>query len=58
MMGSELHLHMSAGGQDVVCVVPTTELEGKNVSNGSTVKFTFSAKLIHLFDKETEENLL
>ncbi len=58
MMGSELHLHMNAGGQDVVAVVPTTELEGKNVSNGSAVKFDFSAKLIHLFNKETEENLL
>ena len=58
MMGSELHLHMNAGGQDVVAVVPTTELEGKDVSNGSSVKFTFSAKLLHLFDKETELNLL
>ena len=58
MMGSEQHLHMNAGGQDVVAVVPTTELEGKDVSNGSSVKFTFSAKLLHLFDKETELNLL
>ena len=58
MMGSELHLHMNAGGQDVVAIIPTTELEGKDVSNGSSVKFTFSAKLLHLFDKETELNLL
>ena len=58
MMGSELHLHMSAGGQDIVAVVPTTELEGKTVTNGSKVKFTFPAKLLHLFDKDTEENLL
>ena len=34
MMGSELHLHMNAGGQDVVAVVPTTELEGKALVNG------------------------
>ncbi len=58
MMGSELHLHMNASGQDVVAVVPTTELEGKSVANGSAVKFTFQPKLMHLFDKETEENLL
>ena len=58
MMGSELHLHMNAGGQDVVAVVPTTELEGKSVANGTTVKFSFPAKLLHLFDKATEENLL
>ncbi|MBO4914006.1 MAG: ABC transporter ATP-binding protein, partial [Oscillospiraceae bacterium] len=58
MMGSEMHLHMNAGGQDVVAVVPTTELDGKNVSGGSDIKFTFLPKLIHLFDKTTEENLL
>ena len=58
MMGSELHLHMTADGQDVVAVVPTTELEGKTVTNGSKVKFSFPAKLLHIFDKETEENLI
>ena len=58
MMGSELHLHMNAGGQDVVAVVPTTELEGKSITNGSSVKFTFQPRLVHLFDKGSEENLL
>ena len=58
MMGSELHLHMTAGGQDVVAVVPTTELEGKTFSGGSQVKFTFPVRLLHIFDPETEENLL
>ena len=58
MMGSELHLHMSAGGQDVVAVVPTTEIAGGTIANKSAVKFSFQPKLMHLFDKETEENLL
>ena len=58
MMGSELHLHMNAGGQDIVAIIPTTELEGKDVRNGSVMKFHFPAKLIHLFSKETEENLI
>ncbi len=58
MMGSELHLHMTAGGQDVVAVVPTTALEGEIITSGSDVRFAFSAKLLHLFDKDTEENLL
>ena len=58
MMGSELHLHMNAGGQDVVAVVPTTALEGRNTAIGSAVRFLFPAQLLHLFDKETEENLL
>ncbi len=58
MMGSELHLHMSAGGHDVVAVVPTTVLDGSAVTSGSDVRFTFSSKLLHLFDTDTEENLL
>ncbi len=58
MMGSELHLHMSAGGQDVVAVVPTTELEGSSVTRGSQIRFTFPARLVHLFDPQTEENLI
>jgi len=58
MMGPELHLHMNAGGQDVVAVVPTTELEGRSITRGSSVTFRFPAKLIHLFNKETEENLI
>ncbi len=58
MMGSELHLHMNAGGQDIVAIIPTTELEGTDVRNDATMKFHFPAKLIHLFSKETEENLI
>ncbi len=58
MMGSELHLHMTAGGQDVVAVVPTTALEDTTITGGSTVKFTFQPRLLHLFDAQSEENLL
>ena len=58
MMGSELHLHMSAQGQDVVAVVPTADLESAGLSNHSTVHFTFPARLLHIFDPKTEENLL
>ncbi len=58
MMGSEMHLHMTALGQDIVAVVPTTELESKDVSRGSKVFFTFQPKLVHLFDKDSEENLI
>ena len=58
MMGSELHLHMRAGGQEVVAVVPTIALEEQTVTNGSEVTFTFQSKLLHLFDPETEENLI
>ena len=58
MMGSELHLHMTAGGQDVVAVVPTTALEERSIANGSAVTFSFQPKLMHLFDPATENNLI
>ena len=61
MMGSEIHLHVSAGGRDIVLRVPTTELAAENKSGfayGTEVHFTFRPELIHMFDKETEKNLL
>ena len=61
MMGSEIHLHVNAGGRDVVLRVPTTELSNEHKSGfayGDQVHFTFRSDLIHLFDPETEENLL
>ena len=61
MMGSEIHLHVNAGGRDVVLRVPTTELSSEHKSGfayGDQVHFTFRSDLIHLFDPETEENLL
>ena len=61
MMGSEIHLHVSAGGRDVVLRVPTAELSGQHkngFSYGTEVAFAFRSDLIHIFDKETEQNLL
>ena len=61
MMWSEIHLHVNAGGCDVVLRVPTTELASEHKSGfayGDQVHFTFRSDLIHLFDPETEENLL
>ena len=61
MMGSEIHLHVNAGGHDVVLRGPTTELASEHKGGfafGAQVHFTFRGDLIHLFDPETEENLL
>ncbi len=57
MMGSELHLHMNANGTDVVAVVPTANIDTSKMSNHSAVCFDFDARLINVFDKETEKNL-
>ena len=61
MMGSEIHLHVNAGGRDVVLRVPTTELSAEHkggIAYGTQVHFTFRGDLMHLFDPETEKNLL
>jgi len=61
MMGSELYLHVSAAGKDVVLRIPTTDLPAEHrngIPYGTTVNFTFRPELIHLFDPETEKNLI
>ena len=61
MMGSEIHLHLSCFGKDVVVRVPTTELDASQrggLAYGTEVSLTFPEDLIHLFNPEIEENLL
>ena len=58
LMGSELHLHLNANGRDVVAVVPTANLDMSAYARHTALKFSFDARLIHLFDPETEKNLI
>ncbi len=62
MMGSELHLHLSSANQDSIIVrLPTVDLTGEQRSGltyGSKLYITFPAKVMHLFDPETEKNLI
>ena len=58
MMGSEMHLHMSIADKDVVAVIPTANLDLNLTRSGSVVRFTFDPALVHLFNAETEENLI
>ena len=60
MMGSSVHLHVSALGQDVVMVVSTMNMTGAEVAAltmGAKVKFGFSGGVCHVFSKETGINL-
>ncbi|MCD7722448.1 MAG: sn-glycerol-3-phosphate ABC transporter ATP-binding protein UgpC [Clostridiales bacterium] len=57
MMGAELHLHLTAGGQDIVAVVPTTKITPGSVQRDMIINFTFDPKLMHLFDKMTQKTL-
>jgi len=58
MMGSELHLHLNADGTDIVAVVPTANVDTSGMTMKSLIKFDFDPRLIHIFDKETEKNLV
>ena len=57
MLGSEVDLHVNCGGDDVVMVLQTVDLD-QDVSIGAKVNFTTQPRLIQLFDKETGNNLI
>ena len=62
MMGSELHLHVDTGSGDrIILRLPTIDLTDEQraqLTHGNKLSFTFTSKVIHLFDPETEESLL
>ncbi len=62
MMGSELHLHVKSGEEDnVILRVPTIELNSEqraSLAHGAPLRFSFSSKVVQLFDKESGESLL
>jgi len=58
MMGSAVHIHVSACGQDVVIVVPLSEEEeSQSLPMGQPVRFTFRGSAVHVFDIEQGHNL-
>jgi multiple sugar transport system ATP-binding protein len=56
MMGSSVHLHVSAGNSDVIIIVPTIDMK-KGFNIGDTVHFGFRGNVVHMFSKETSKNL-
>ena len=60
MMGSSVHLHVTAMGRDVVLVISTMNMTGaevKALSTGAAVHFDFPGHVCHVFNKETGINL-
>ncbi len=60
LMGSSIHLHVSAVGKDVVVIVNTMDMTVAEVSalkSGTPIKFTFGGHNVHMFNKETGFNL-
>ena len=62
MMGSELHLHLNSANDDRIIVrLPTVDLtkeQRESLSFGNKMYITFPAKVMHLFDPETERSLI
>ena len=62
MMGSELHLHLSSEHDDQIIVrLPTMDLtpeQRASLAYGNRMYITFPAKVMHLFDPETERSLI
>ena len=56
MMGSSVHLHVTAEDKDVIVIVPTT---GGSIAYpmGSELNLTFDGNVAHVFNKETGMNL-
>ena len=60
MMGSSIHLHVNAVGQDVVMIVNTMNMTGAEVTaliGGKHLTFGFGGNNCHVFNKETGINL-
>ena len=56
MMGSSVHLHITAEGKDVIVIVPTNGAAA-NFPMGSEVNMTFGGNVAHVFGKESGKNL-
>ncbi|MBQ6292601.1 MAG: sn-glycerol-3-phosphate ABC transporter ATP-binding protein UgpC [Lachnospiraceae bacterium] len=56
MMGSSVHLHVTAAGRDVIIIVPTADAS-VDYRIGDRVHFTFGGRVAHIFSKETDRNL-
>jgi len=60
MMGSEIHLHLTACGQDTIIILPTMDLDNAvsdSLTYGAKVRFTFNGRAVHVFDPHTGRNL-
>ena len=56
LMGSSVHLQISANGHDGVVIVPTNG-NAAHFPMGSEVNMIFGGNVAHVFSKETEKNL-
>jgi multiple sugar transport system ATP-binding protein len=58
MMGSEVHLHMTRDGEDIIAIVSSREADLSQFEAGRKMALQFDPAAMHIFDSKTEENLL
>ncbi|WP_303132528.1 ABC transporter ATP-binding protein [uncultured Olsenella sp.] len=60
LMGSTVHVHVTVEGSELVLVIPTVdfEREGGSFADGERISFKFDQNAIHLFDKQSGNNLV
>lgn len=61
MMGSEYHLHATTGEEDIVLRVSSMDMPAEFIGGGRfgvPIKYCFHPDHMHLFNKETEQNLI
>ncbi len=56
MMGSSVHLHVTAAGREAIIVVQLYDAED-SYDSGDTVRFRFAGSSAHVFDRESGRNL-
>ena len=57
-MGSTVHLHVHTEDGNFVLIVPATEFAKRDLKIGDEVWFKFEDNAVHLFDKNTQDNLV
>ena len=58
LMGSTVHVHVRTEDGSFVLIVPATEIAKRDLEIGNDIWFKFEDNAVHLFDKETEKNLI
>ena len=61
MMGSSVHVHATVDGTDVVMVLQTMDIAEEfhgSFKSGMDITFNFNSASIHLFSRETGDNLI
>ena len=61
LMGATVHVHADVNGSEFVLVINTVDFDkskGSSFGIGDDVWFKFEPDAVHLFDKETEKNLI